>query len=292
MGRLLVIQVFNGLVNGAFYALLSLGLAVIFGMLRIVNFAHGAMYMLGAFTAYSLGERFGLGFWPSLLIAPVLIGLFGVLLERTLLRRLYNVRPAYNLLLTFGLTLVIQDGVRLMFGISGAPYSGPPQLAGVTNLGFVVFPTYRLFVICFSVAVCAVTYYLIERTRPRSGGACLHGKPHRHPHLRRRRVAVGHRRLRLRHRAGGAGGRARRPHLQRRPAHGLRAHHHHLRGGGDWGHGKHSRLRRHRLHRRHSAVAVGSALYPPIANTLVFILMAGVLLVRPTGLFGLPEGGR
>src|SRR4051794_25023331 len=161
----LVIQVFNGLVNGAFYALLSLGLAVIFGMLRIVNFAHGALYMLGAFTAYALGERFGIGYWPSLLVAPIVVGLCGVLLERVLLRRLYDVAAAYNLLLTFGLTLLIQDGVRLLYGISGQPYAGPAQLAGATNLGFVFFPTYRLFVIGMSILLCGTTWFLIERTR-------------------------------------------------------------------------------------------------------------------------------
>ena len=126
--QLLVIQVFNGLVNGAFYALLSLGLAVIFGMLRIVNFAHGALYMMGAFTAYVLGERFGIGYWPALLIAPIAVGILGVFIERLFLRRLYDVAAAYNLLLTFGLTLLIQDGVRLLYGISGQPYAKAPTM--------------------------------------------------------------------------------------------------------------------------------------------------------------------
>src|SRR3954464_8891673 len=164
-GQLVLIQVFNGLVNGAFYALLSLGLAVIFGMLRIVNFAHGALYMLGAFTAYAGGERWGIGFWPSLLIAPFVVAIVGVVVERLLLRRLYDVPAAYNLLLTFGLTLLIQDGVRLIYGISGQPYAGPEQLAGATNLGFVFFPTYRLFVIGISILLCGTTWFLIERTR-------------------------------------------------------------------------------------------------------------------------------
>src|SRR5205823_6932420 len=128
-GQLVLVQVFNGLVNGAFYALLSLGLAVIFGMLRIVNFAHGALYMLGAFTAYAVGERFGIGFWPSLLFAPIAVGILGVILERLLIRRLYDLPASYNLLLTFGLTLLIQDGVRLIYGISGQPYAPPAQLA-------------------------------------------------------------------------------------------------------------------------------------------------------------------
>ena len=162
---LLFIQIFNGLVNGAFYALLSLGLAVIFGMLRIVNFAHGALYMLGAFTAYALGERFGLGFWTSVVIAPLSVGVFGMLLERTMIRRLYDLPASYNLLLTFGLTLVIQDGVRLIYGISGQPYAPPPQLSGATNLGFIVFPTFRLFAIVVSVVICLLTWFIIERTR-------------------------------------------------------------------------------------------------------------------------------
>lgn len=291
MGRLLVIEIFNGLVNGAFYALLSLGLAVIFGMLRIVNFAHGAMYMLGAFTAYSLGDRFGLGFWPSLLIAPLLVGLLGVVIERTMLRRLYSLPAAYNLLLTFGLTLVIQDGVRLVYGISGAPYSSPPQLAGVTNLGFVIFPTYRLFVIVASVVVCALTYYLIERTRL---GAVVRACTENPSVTRSFGVdvslwvtAVFGFGLAL---AGLAG-------VLAAPIYSVDP----LMGSeliittfavvviGGLGSILGSVLTGFTVG---VLVAIGSALYPPIANTLVFILMAGVLLVRPTGLFGLPEGGR
>jgi branched-chain amino acid transport system permease protein len=291
MGRLLVIQIFNGLVNGASYALLSLGLAVIFGMLRIVNFAHGALYMLGAFTAYYLGDRFGIGFWPSLLIAPLLIGLFGVLIERTLLRRLYNLPPAYNLLLTFGLTLVIQDGVRLLFGISGAPYSSPPQLAGVTNLGFVVFPTYRLFVICISALVCGLTYYVIERTRV---GAVVRACTENPTVTRTFGVDVS---LWVTAVFGfgtalaGLAGVLAAPILSVDP----------LMGSelivttfavvviGGMGSILGSVLTGFTVG---ILVAIGSAFYPPIANTLVFILMALVLLVKPTGLFGLPEGGR
>lgn len=291
MGRLLIIQVFNGLVNGAFYALLSLGLAVIFGMLRIVNFAHGAMYMLGAFTAYTLGDRFGLGFWPALFIAPVLLGLFGVLIERTMLRRLYNLAPAYNLLLTFGLTLVIQDSVRIIFGISGAPYAGPPQLAGVTNLGFVVFPTYRLFVIVISMAVCGLTFFLIEKTRL---GAVVRACTENPTVTRTFGVnvstwvtAVFGFGTAL---AGLAG-------VLAAPIYSVDP----LMGSeliittfavvviGGMGSILGSVVTGFAVG---VLVAIGSALYPPIANTLVFILMALVLLVRPTGLFGLPEGGR
>jgi len=291
MGRLLVIQIFNGLVNGAFYALLSLGLAVIFGMLRIVNFAHGAMYMLGAFTTYSLGERFGLGFWPSLVIAPVLLGLLGVLIERTMLRRLYNLAPAYNLLLTFGLTLVIQDSVRLFYGISGAPYSGPPQLTGVTNLGFVVFPTYRLFVIAVSVAVCAVTFYLIEKTRL---GAVVRACTENPTVTRSFGVDVS---LWVTAVFGFGTALAGLAGVLAAPIYSVDP----LMGSelivttfavvviGGMGSILGSVLTGFMVG---ILVAIGSALYPPIANTLVFILMAGVLLVRPTGLFGLPEGGR
>ncbi len=291
MGRLLVIQIFNGLVNGAFYALLSLGLAVIFGMLRIVNFAHGAMYMLGAFTAYSLGERFGLGFWPSLFIAPVLLGLFGVLIERTMLRRLYNLAPAYNLLLTFGLTLVIQDGVRLFYGISGAPYSGPPQLAGVTNLGFVVFPTYRLFVIAVSLAVCGLTFYLIDRTRL---GAVVRACTENPTVTRSFGVDVS---LWVTAVFGFGTALAGLAGVLAAPIYSVDP----LMGSeliittfavvviGGMGSILGSIVTGFLVG---VLVAIGSALYPPIANTLVFILMAGVLLVRPTGLFGLPEGGR
>jgi branched-chain amino acid transport system permease protein len=291
MGRLLVIQVFNGLVNGAFYALLSLGLAVIFGMLRIVNFAHGAMYMLGAFTAYSLGERFGLGFWPCLLIAPLLLGLFGVLIERTMLRRLYNLAPAYNLLLTFGLTLVIQDSVRLLYGISGAPYSGPPQLTGVTNLGFVVFPTYRLFVIVVSMAVCGVAFVLIEKTRL---GAVVRACTENPTVTRSFGVDVS---LWVTAVFGFGTALAGLAGVLAAPIYSVDP----LMGSeliittfavvviGGMGSILGSVVTGFAVG---VLVAIGSALYPPIANTLVFILMAVVLLVRPTGLFGLPEGGR
>ncbi len=161
----LSLQVFNGLVLGAFYALLSLGLAIIFGMLRVVNFAHGAFYMLGAFAAYVLGLYAGLPFWAALLIAPVIVGVLGMVLERTLIRRLYNVDPLYNFLLTFGVALIIQDAMRLRFGVQGQPYS-PRELAGVTQIpGLIPYPNSRLFTIAFAIVVCLVVWYLIERTR-------------------------------------------------------------------------------------------------------------------------------
>ena len=161
----LTLQVFNGLVNGAFYALLSLGLAVIFGVLRIVNFAHGAFYMLGAFVAYLLGLDAGIGFWPAMLLAPLGVAFAGVVAERALLRRVYRLDPLYGFLLTFGLTLVIQDAMRLRFGLQGQPYATPDELASSVSLGIVAYPAYRLFVIVFSIAVSLGTWYVIERTR-------------------------------------------------------------------------------------------------------------------------------
>ena len=161
----LLLQVFNGLVNGGFYALLSLGLAVIFGMLRVLNFMHGALYMLGAFAAYLLGARLGVSFWWALLIAPMSVALVGFVLERVFLRRVYDLDPLYSLLLTFGLTLVIQDAMRLRFGMQGVPYSAPPALQGAVVIGPMFFPTYRLFVLAFSVLACLATWWLIERTR-------------------------------------------------------------------------------------------------------------------------------
>ncbi|HEY4440643.1 MAG TPA: branched-chain amino acid ABC transporter permease [Candidatus Elarobacter sp.] len=150
--------------SGAFYALLALGLSVIFGMLRIVNFAHGAMYMLGAFVTYYGAQLLHLPFFAALLAAPVVVGLFGVFLEWALLRRLYGLDPIYNLLLTFALVLVIEDFMRLIAGPLGSPYATPDVLSGATNLGFTVYPTYKLFVIAVALAVCAAVWFLIERT--------------------------------------------------------------------------------------------------------------------------------
>ena len=159
------LQVFNGLVTGGFYALLSLGLAVIFGVLRVVNFAHGAFYMLGAFAAYLMGLNLGIGFWPALVLAPVAVALLGILVERLLLRRLYGLDPLYGFLLTFGLTIFIQDAMRLRFGLQGQPYETPAELAGSVSLGLVSYPTYRLFAIAFSILIALAVWYAIERTR-------------------------------------------------------------------------------------------------------------------------------
>ena len=154
-----------GLINGSFYALLSLGLAVIFGMLNIVNFAHGALYMVGAFAAYFLLHYAGLNYWWALIGSPLIVGALGALLERTLLYRLRGLDPLYGLLLTFGLALVIQGLFQNYFGASGLPYAIPSQLSGAHNLGFMFLPNYRAWVIVFSAVVCLATWFTIEKTK-------------------------------------------------------------------------------------------------------------------------------
>ena len=158
-------QLLIGLINGSFYALLSLGLAVIFGLLNIINFAHGAQYMLGAFCAYLLATKLGLGYWWSLLVAPVVVGAIGIVVERLLLSRLYKLDHLYGLLLTFGLALVIEGLFRNEYGTSGLPYAMPPELSGGRNLGFMFLPNYRAWVIVASFAVCLATWFVIERTK-------------------------------------------------------------------------------------------------------------------------------
>jgi branched-chain amino acid transport system permease protein len=158
-------QLLIGLINGAFYAMLSLGLAVIFGLLNIINFTHGAQYMMGAFCAWFLLTKLGIGYWWSLLIAPVAVGALGMLIERTMLARLYKLDHLYGLLLTFGLALVIQGLFRNEFGSSGLPYQIPGELAGGVNLGFMFLPKYRGWVIVASLIVCLSTWYVIERTK-------------------------------------------------------------------------------------------------------------------------------
>jgi len=158
-------QLMLGLVNGAFYAMLSLGLAVIFGLLDIVNFAHGALYMLGAFAAWILLDQFGVGYWYALFLAPLLVGALGVVIERVFLKRLYGLDPLYGLLLTFGLSLILEGVFRELYGVSGQSYQVPEQLTGATNLGFMILPNYRAWVVLASLVVCLGTWYLIERTR-------------------------------------------------------------------------------------------------------------------------------
>lgn len=158
-------QLLLGLVNGAFYALLSLGLAVIFGLLGIVNFAHGALYMLGAFAAWIMLDTFGINYWFALFLAPLTVGLLGVVIERLFLKRLYKLDPLYGLLLTFGLALIAEGIFRELYGVSGQTYNVPELLSGATNLGFMVLPNYRAWVVLVSLLVCLGTWYLIERTR-------------------------------------------------------------------------------------------------------------------------------
>ena len=158
-------QLLIGLINGSFYALLSLGLAVIFGLLNIINFTHGAQYMLGAFCAYLLLNKLGIGYWWSLALAPIIIGITGVIIERTMLSKLYKLDHLYGLLLTFGLALIIQGLFRNEFGSSGLPYRIPQELQGAQNLGFMFLPNYRAWVIVVSLVVCLATWYVIERTK-------------------------------------------------------------------------------------------------------------------------------
>ncbi len=158
-------QLLIGLINGSFYALLSLGLAVIFGMLNIVNFAHGALYMVGAFGAYFLLHGLGLSYWWALVLSPLIVGALGALIERTLLYRLRGLDPLYGLLLTFGLALVIQGVFQNYYGASGMPYAIPPELSGGRNLGFMFLPNYRAWVIVFSAFACFSTWFMIEKTK-------------------------------------------------------------------------------------------------------------------------------
>jgi branched-chain amino acid transport system permease protein len=158
-------QLLLGLINGAFYALLSLGLAVIFGMLNIINFAHGALYMVGAFCAYFLLNLLELNYWFALIISPLVVGALGMIIERTMLQRLAGLDHLYGLLLTFGLALIIQGVFQNYFGSSGLPYAIPRELAGGTNLGFMFLPNYRGWVIIFSLIVCLATWFIIEKTR-------------------------------------------------------------------------------------------------------------------------------
>ena len=158
-------QLLIGLINGSFYALLSLGLAVIFGMLNIINFSHGAQYMMGAFAAYLLLQYSGLGYWPALIIVPIAVGIFGMIIERLFLQWLYKLDHLYSLLLTFGLALIIEGVARNYFGSAGLPYTLPESLRGGQNLGFMFLPNYRAWVIVASLTICLGTWFVIERTR-------------------------------------------------------------------------------------------------------------------------------
>lgn len=158
-------QLLLGLVNGSFYAMLSLGLAVIFGLLGIVNFAHGALYMVGAYIAWLGLEKWGLNYWVALVLAPVVVGALGVVIERTMLKHLYRLDPLYGLLLTFGLALILEGIFRDQFGVSGQSYPVPEQLTGATDLGFMILPNYRGWVVFASLAICLTVWFVIEKTR-------------------------------------------------------------------------------------------------------------------------------
>lgn len=158
-------QLLLGLVNGSFYAVLSLGLAVIFGLLNIINFAHGALYMLGAFIAWMGLQYLGLNYWIMLLLAPLCVGVFGIIIERLLIRHLYKLDHLYGLLLTFGITLLIEGVFRSAYGVSGQPYATPAALQGGVNLGFMYLPIYRGWVVVASIVVCLITWFIIEKTR-------------------------------------------------------------------------------------------------------------------------------
>ncbi|NGM87382.1 branched-chain amino acid ABC transporter permease [Parapusillimonas sp. SGNA-6] len=158
-------QLLLGLVNGSFYAVLSLGLAVIFGLLNVINFAHGALYMLGAFIAWMGLQYLGLNYWVMLVVAPILVGAFGILTERLLIRHLYKLDHLYGLLLTFGLTLLIEGLFRSVYGVSGQPYPTPDVFKGGVNLGFMYLPIYRAWVVVASIVMCLATWFVIEKTR-------------------------------------------------------------------------------------------------------------------------------
>jgi branched-chain amino acid transport system permease protein len=158
-------QLLLGLVNGSFYAMLSLGLAVIFGLLNVINFSHGALYMVGAFLAWMGLEYFQVNYWAMLLLAPLLVGLFGIVIERTMLRWLYKLDHLYGLLFTFGVTLVLEGVFRSFYGVAGQAYPVPDALQGATDLGFMVLPNYRAWVVAASLVVCLATWFVIEKTK-------------------------------------------------------------------------------------------------------------------------------
>jgi len=158
-------QLTLGLVNGSFYAMLSLGLAVIFGLLNVINFAHGALYMMGAFVAWMGMAYFGLNYWAMLILSPLIVGVFGVVIEKTMLRHLYKLDHLYGLLLTFGITLLVEGVFRSFYGVSGQQFQVPELLSGATDFGFMMLPNYRAWVVVASVSVCLATWYVIEKTK-------------------------------------------------------------------------------------------------------------------------------
>src|SRR6266511_6304562 len=238
---------FNGLVNGSFYALLALGLAVIFGMLGVVNFAHGAFYMLGAFGAFVLLDEAGVSFWVALLVMPLLLGAAGMVIERLLVRRLVALDPLYNFLLTFGLTLIFQDLLRMKYGVQPQPYPQPSGLRGTVDLGLFEFPAYQVFVLVFSVLVSLGSWLLLARTRV---GMIVRAATERPELTRALGIDVGR---------------------WISPVFGFGIALAGLAG---------------------VLAAVGNLYVPAFSQSLVFVLMALVLLLRPAGLFGREEGVR
>ena len=284
-------QVFNGLVSGGFFALLALGLSIIFGMLRVVNFAHGTMYMLGAFVAYYGALWFHLPFFLALVISPLLVALFGLILENLLLRRLYALDPLYNLLLTFAIVLVVEDLMRLAAGALGSPYQAPDILSGTTNLGFTLYPTYRLFVIVVSLIVCFGTWFALERTPL---GARIRAATE-NPTLTRA-FGINTSLLVSGVFAFGVGvaafaGVLNAPDTNVTPTMGdaiiIQTFAIVVIGG--MGSIMGSIVTGFAIG---ILTTIGAVFYPPIADTLSFILMAVVLLLRPAGLFGQPESTR
>ncbi len=284
----LVTQIFNGLVNGGFYALLALGLSIIFGMLRIVNFAHGAMYMLGAFVAYYGALSFHLPFYAALIVAPLVVGVFGYLFETLLLQRLYELDPLYNLLFTYAAVLVIEDLMKLFAGALGSPYATPAGLDGVTNLGFTVYPTYRLFVIGVCVVACAAVYLAVERSPL---GARIRAATEK-PELTQA-FGIDTRRLVSGTFAFGVAlaafaGVLAAPNTNVTPTMGdsIIINTFAIVVIGGLGSILGSVTAGFALG---VIAAVGAVLYPPISNTLIFIVMVLVILFRPAGLFGAAE---
>ncbi len=279
-------QLLLGLINGSFYALLSLGLAIIFGLLDVVNFAHGAQYMMGAFLAWMGLQYLGVGYWWALLLAPAAVGLSGVVVERLFLRRLQGLDPLYGLLLTFGLALIIEGLFHHAYGNSGNSYPVPELLRGGFDLGFVYLPRYRGWVVLVSMAVCFVSWFVIERTRL---GAYLRAGTENRRLLQAFGVNVPLM-FTITYGFGAAlaafAGVMAAPIYQVSPAHGRLAHHGGLRGGGHRRHGVDPGRHPHRARAWGFVEGLTKFLYPPAANVVVFVIMALVLLVRPAGLFG------
>ena len=246
-GPLLFGQLLLGLINGAFYAMLSLGLAVIFGMLNIINFAHGALFMMGAFASWMLLNYVGIGYFPALILAPLIVGIFGIILEKTIISRLYKLDHLYGLLLTFGLALVIEGLFRNAYGSSGLPYRIPDMLQGATNLGFMYMPNYRGWVVLAALVVCLSTWAIIEKT---SLGATLRAATENAPLVQAFGVNVP-RLITLTYGGGVAlaafAGVLAAPIYSVNPNMGDQLHQHRVRGGGDRRHGLDHGLDHHRL---------------------------------------------